>query len=131
MWDSYSKSSSSSLSITFAQYGQPSSSYSSSVIEPDKSHRSKSAPVAATTAADVVVTVDTLPDGFCVADDGPGIPEQSRERVTEQGFSTSDDGTGFGLAIVDSIAEAHGWSLTATESATGGARFEFTGVETR
>ncbi len=87
--------------------------------------------MAATTAADVVVTVDTLPDGFCVDDDGPGIPEQSRERVTEQGFSTSDDGTGFGLAIVDSIAEAHGWSLTATESATGGARFEFTGVETR
>ena len=80
--------------------------------------------------ADVAVTVGALPDGFYVADDGPGIPESSRERVTEQGFSTNDDGTGFGLAIVDSIAEAHGWSLTVTESASGGARFEFTGVET-
>ncbi|MFB6171810.1 MAG: PAS domain-containing protein [Haloarculaceae archaeon] len=62
--------------------------------------------------------------GFYVADDGPGIPALDRSRVFERGFTTSDDGTGFGLAIVEQVAEAHGWSVTASESAAGGARFE-------
>jgi hypothetical protein len=39
------------------------------------------------------------------------------------------DGSGLGLAIVDTISEAHGWTLTVTETSDGGARFEFTGVE--
>jgi signal transduction histidine kinase len=42
---------------------------------------------------------------------------------------TSEAGTGFGLAIVREIAEAHGWAVAATEGDLGGARFEFTGVE--
>jgi signal transduction histidine kinase len=63
-------------------------------------------------------------DGFYVADDGPGIPEDERESVFEGGYSTSDDGTGLGLAIVRSIAEAHDWTVTVTESEAGGARFE-------
>ncbi|WP_245902737.1 sensor histidine kinase [Salinigranum rubrum] len=40
------------------------------------------------------------------------------------GFSTTNAGTGFGLAIVRTIVEAHGWVVSATESETGGARFE-------
>jgi PAS domain S-box-containing protein len=68
--------------------------------------------------------------GFYVADDGPGIPEGDRDDVFESGFTTASDGTGFGLAIVSEIAEAHGWSVTVTESESGGARFEVTGVET-
>ncbi|MDS0299102.1 PAS domain S-box protein [Halogeometricum sp. S1BR25-6] len=82
------------------------------------------------TASDeaVTVTVGALPDGFFVADDGPGIPAESRESVFEAGYSTSRDGTGFGLRIVEQIAEAHGWSVALTESETGGARFEFSGV---
>ncbi|SDY06995.1 sensor histidine kinase [Halopenitus persicus] len=81
--------------------------------------------------SDVRVTVGALPDGtgFYVADDGPGIPEESREEVFEYGYTTNRDGTGFGLAIVSEIAEAHGWDVTATEGATGGARFEFAGVD--
>ena len=75
------------------------------------------------------VVVGDLPDGFYVEDDGPGIPEDRREAVFESGYSTSGAGTGFGLAIVESIAEAHGWEVTLTTSASGGARFEFTGVE--
>ncbi|WP_157744183.1 PAS domain S-box protein [Halopenitus persicus] len=72
---------------------------------------------------------DGAPDGFYVADDGPGIPEDERERVFEYGFSGTSDGTGFGLAIVEKYANAHGWDVRATASATGGARFEITGVE--
>lgn len=72
------------------------------------------------------VTVGTLENGFFVADDGVGIPSKYQERVFEGGFSTEDTGTGLGLAIVRQIADAHGWSVTVTESVTGGARFEFT-----
>jgi len=62
--------------------------------------------------------------GFYVADDGPGIPPGDRESIFEHGYTTDPDGTGFGLTIVDRIAEAHGWTIAATDSAEGGARFE-------
>ena len=78
---------------------------------------------------DVTVRVDEMEDGFYVADDGQGIPEAEREDVFEAGYSTADDGTGFGLNIVQEIATAHGWNSRIMESADGGARFEFTGVE--
>ena len=78
---------------------------------------------------DVTVTVGTLPDGFYVADDGPGIEPDRREAVFDAGHSTSQSGTGFGLRIVEQVADAHGWSVRAVESEAGGARFEITGVE--
>ncbi len=77
---------------------------------------------------DVTVRIESTTDGFAVADDGPGIPEDRLETVFETGFSTAHTGTGFGLSIVQQIAAAHGWSVSATESAAGGARFELTGV---
>jgi len=81
--------------------------------------------------ADVTVTVGPLENGrgFFVADDGPGIPEDEREAVFEPGHSGRDGGTGFGLHIVETVAEAHGWDVAVTESEGGGARFEVTGVE--
>ena len=77
----------------------------------------------------VTVTVGELPDGFFVADDGPGIPPEDRERVFETGYSTSAEGTGFGLRIVREVADAHGWDVSVTESDGGGARFEIRGVD--
>jgi PAS domain S-box-containing protein len=75
---------------------------------------------------DVTVTVGPLDDGgFYVADDGPGIPPEKRGDVFEHGYTTHEEGTGFGLAIVERIAEAHGWSVSLTESESGGTRFEF------
>jgi len=104
--------------------------------------------------ADVTVTVGEMPEcptganrdgeqptrddgqpvrrgGFFVADDGSGIPADERDDVFESGFSTADDSTGFGLPIVQSIVEAHGWDVAATDRIDGasGARFEVTGVE--
>lgn len=76
---------------------------------------------------DVTVTVGEFAEGFFVADDGPGIDPEHRQQVLKQGFSSNPDGTGFGLAIVHTIVEAHGWELNITESSTGGARFDFTG----
>jgi len=79
-------------------------------------------------AGDLTVTVGALDEGFFVADDGSGIPAGERESVLESGYSTSESGTGFGLSIVESIADAHGWTVTVTESESGGARFEVGGV---
>jgi PAS domain S-box-containing protein len=80
---------------------------------------------------ELTITVGGLPDerGFFVADDGRGIPADEREKVFSAGFTSSGTGTGFGLAIVEGIVDAHGWEVAATESAAGGARFEFTGVD--
>ena len=75
------------------------------------------------------VRLGDLDAGFYVEDDGPGIPPERREAALEPGHSTSPDGSGFGLNIVQRIAEAHGWTLSITEGRDGGARFEFTGVE--
>jgi PAS domain S-box-containing protein len=69
--------------------------------------------------------------GFYVADDGTGVPEADRDDVFDSGYSTTQAGTGFGLAIVAEIAEAHGWDIALTESEDGGARFEVTGVDVR
>ena len=79
---------------------------------------------------EVAITVGALEDGdgFFVADDGPGISPAERDDVLSFGYSTAEGGTGFGLAIVSEIAEAHGWDLEVTESSAGGARFEITGV---
>ncbi|MFO8116031.1 MAG: HAMP domain-containing sensor histidine kinase [Halorubrum sp.] len=72
---------------------------------------------------------EVFPTGFYVADDGPGIPEAARDRVFEVGYTTASAGTGFGLNIVREVAAAHGWEVSVTESADGGARFEVTGVD--
>lgn len=77
---------------------------------------------------DVTVYVDTDENGFSVTDDGSGIPASDRETVFEAGYSTSDQGTGFGLNIVKQIVEAHDWQITVTASECGGARFEITGA---
>jgi len=80
---------------------------------------------------DVTVTVGALSDkpGFYVFDDGPGIPEGDGDSVFEPGYTTREEGTGFGLAIVAEMVTAHGWTIQVTESETGGARFEILGVE--
>ncbi|MCD2201156.1 response regulator [Halobacterium sp. KA-4] len=77
----------------------------------------------------ITVRVGRLDDGngFYVEDDGWGIPEDEREAVFGHGYTTSDDGTGFGLAIVEEIVNAHGWSVSVADSEDG-ARFEITGV---
>jgi len=72
----------------------------------------------------VAITVADTDEGFAVDDDGPGVPAAERETVFDLGTTDSADGTGFGLAIVQRVIGAHGWSISVTESADGGARFE-------
>jgi signal transduction histidine kinase len=78
---------------------------------------------------DVTVRIGALDrGGFYIEDDGPGIPEDDREEVFGSGFTTNEEGTGFGLAIVEEIVDAHGWTIRTTESRDGGARFEIGNV---
>lgn len=73
---------------------------------------------------DVTVSVGDTETGFFIADDGPGLPETANGEIFNAGYTTAADGTGFGLSIVEEIAERHGWDITATNERTGGARFE-------
>jgi len=73
---------------------------------------------------DVTVRVGTTGRGFYVADDGPGIPDSERDRVLEPGYTTSEEGTGTGLAIVRETVEQQQWDLDIGESDVGGARFD-------
>ena len=63
--------------------------------------------------------------GFSVADDGPGVPIEQRDRVFEPFFTTKTDGrgTGLGLSIVRNIVDQHRGRISVTESASGGALF--------
>jgi signal transduction histidine kinase len=76
----------------------------------------------------VTVRIGMLTDGFFVADDGIGIPTDARADVFDYGYSTHG-GTGLGLPVVRSIAVAHGWEVSVTDSEDGGARFEFRSVQ--
>jgi two-component system osmolarity sensor histidine kinase EnvZ len=57
-----------------------------------------------------------------VDDDGPGIPEASREEAFRPFASFSAGGTGLGLAIARDIARAHGGDVVLEGSPLGGLR---------
>ncbi|WP_092890817.1 PAS domain-containing sensor histidine kinase [Halopelagius inordinatus] len=82
-------------------------------------------------ASDVAVRVGELADGFYVEDDGQGVPESDRKRVFDPGVTSTARGTGIGLNIVRSLAEAQGWAVSLTSGTDGGARFEFTSADNR
>ncbi len=46
-----------------------------------------------------------------VADEGPGVPPESKEKIFEPFFSTKEEGTGFGLALALQVVEEHGGAL--------------------
>ena len=73
----------------------------------------------------VTVSIERL-DGAVrieVADDGPGIDEDTKARVFEPFFSTKARGTGLGLAVCKRLVEAHGGVLAVASAPGEGARF--------
>lgn len=78
---------------------------------------------------DVTVTVERLPDGFAIEDDGTGIDPAIRDSIFEPGVSSDPSGIGFGLSIVEQIVREHGWKIDVRQADLGGARFEITGVQ--
>jgi nitrogen fixation/metabolism regulation signal transduction histidine kinase len=61
----------------------------------------------------VVVRAESRGDGVdvVVEDDGPGVPEDARERIFDPYFTTKLEGTGLGLAIVKKIVVEHNGSI--------------------
>jgi signal transduction histidine kinase len=72
----------------------------------------------------VAVRVEPTASGFAVTDDGPGLPSDLSDPF-EPGKTSTSDGTGFGLAIVRRIAQAHGWDVRADAGDEGGVAFVF------
>lgn len=71
------------------------------------------------------VTVAVEPVGedlvdLVVADDGPGLPAEVRERLFEPFVTTKPRGTGLGLAIARRLVEAHGGRLLFEDRPGGG-----------
>ena len=58
-----------------------------------------------------------------VVDDGPGVPEELRDRLFEPYFTTKTSGTGLGLAICRRLVEAHGGSIRLDATRPGETRF--------
>jgi len=77
----------------------------------------------------VTVTVGLTADGFFVADDGPGIDVEPPERVFDAGHTAVAENTGFGLYVARRVAADQGWTVTAAESESGGARFDIGNVD--
>jgi signal transduction histidine kinase len=73
----------------------------------------------------LVITSYDHPRGFEleVADSGPGLSDEAKRRAFEPFYSTKQNGTGLGLALVQHVAEAHGGTVTAANCPEGGAAF--------
>ena len=85
----------------------------------------------------VVIVLSSSAGGFClsVLDDGPGIPAQDMERLTERSWRADSartrypDGKGLGLAIAKEVATRHGMTLTLSSAPElGGLRVELKGT---
>lgn len=85
---------------------------------------------------DDVITISATNQGeeviINVFDNGPGVPDDQRERIFERFYQvdtarSGKDGSGLGLAICKHIIEAHGGEIWAEGNSQGnGGRFQFT-----
>ncbi len=86
--------------------------------------------------ADDAITITAAEQGdeivISVFDNGPGVPDDLRERIFERFYQadvsrSGDEGTGLGLAICKHIVEAHGGRIRAEGNSRGkGGHFLFT-----
>ena len=60
---------------------------------------------------------------FFVRDNGPGIDEALKQQIFEPFFTTRSSGTGLGLAVVKSVALAHGGRCWVRRARSGGSVF--------
>jgi two-component system nitrogen regulation sensor histidine kinase NtrY len=71
------------------------------------------------------ITVDAYTDAgkllISVTDNGPGLPEDKLDKLTEPYVTTREKGTGLGLAIVKKIVEDHKGSMSLANQPSGGA----------
>ncbi|PZH07004.1 PAS domain-containing sensor histidine kinase [Streptomyces sp. NTH33] len=84
-------------------------------------------PAASPREGETAGTIENTATSVTVRDEGPGIPEESMNRVFTRFWRGSKrGGTGLGLYIVKGIVEAHGGTITVGRAPGGGAEFRFT-----
>ncbi len=78
------------------------------------------------------VSIESIDEGqsirVVISDDGPGIPADHMEKITDPFFTTKDvgEGTGLGLWISENIVRAHGGRLECISAPHRGATFTVT-----
>lgn len=66
------------------------------------------------------------PVAISVADSGPGVPPEERERIFEPFHAGRTNGSGLGLSVVRRVARERGWRVTVEDAPGGGAEFRLT-----
>jgi len=78
---------------------------------------------------DISVEITPLGLSIAVADRGPGIPEDMRQKIFDKFFrihaESAQSGVGLGLSICRAIVEAHGGEIIVTDRNGGGTVFQF------
>ncbi len=77
---------------------------------------------------EIEIEISAAPAGWRVLDRGPGIPDAEKSQLFQRfrrGATGGRDGAGIGLAIVNSVAEAHDAELSVSDRAGGGSVFSF------
>ena len=64
-----------------------------------------------------------------VRDDGPGVPEESREEIFRPYYTTRDEGSGLGLSVVRQIVQAHHWDIEYVDNGAGLSTFRITNLK--
>lgn len=65
-----------------------------------------------------------------IRDNGPGVPPENRTDIFKPYFTTTQKGTGLGLAVVHQIVLAHGWDIGCTANEPRGAVFRISHLKT-
>ncbi|MBD3405320.1 MAG: PAS domain S-box protein [Candidatus Lokiarchaeota archaeon] len=62
---------------------------------------------------EITITTRQSNDGIAILikNDGIPIPQEYRDLILREGFSTREEGGGLGLAIVQKVFDAHGWEI--------------------
>lgn len=76
--------------------------------------------------AQITIETEMAEEDVClrVSDNGPGVPEEERQRIFQPYISSKDSGMGLGLAVVRGIIEDHRGHISVTDAPSGGAQFE-------
>lgn len=79
----------------------------------------------------MIAAFRTGDSGVCVEirDNGPGVPEEHRAEIFKPYFTTTQKGTGLGLAVVKQIVLAHGWDIQCVANEPRGAIFRLSHIK--
>jgi signal transduction histidine kinase len=66
-----------------------------------------------------------------ISDNGPGVPAENRAEIFKPYFTTNEEGTGLGLAVVQQIVLAHGWEIQCLPNEPAGALFRIAHIKVK